>query len=214
MKKSFKKLTRYFKTDTELFIEELNDNRRQIDYTIKTLEKNIQILESALAKHIALGHYLDEKKTSKHLRIESIDKIVIQYVKMRKDTTAKEMIREKMKEQQKLQGLYETIELHNQRIQDYQYRLKKAIYTLDNQNINKEAFIIKQQIAIQELRILEKLDEGNGRTHIERVQREILDIDTYKLLDLKEDVLNSAQIDEEIEKELSFFKMNYSSHNW
>ena len=214
MKKTFKKLTRYFKTDTELFIEELNDNRRQIDYTIKTLEKNIQILESALAKHIALGHYLDEKKTSKHLRIESIDKIVIQYVKMRKDTTAKEMIREKMKEQQKLQGLYETIELHNQRIQDYQYRLKKAIYTLDNQNINKEAFIIKQQIAIQELRILEKLDKGNGRTHIERVQREILDIDTYKLLDLKEDVLNSAQIDEEIEKELSFFKMNYSSHNW
>lgn len=214
MKKSFKKLTRYFKTDTELFIEELNENRRQIDHTIKTLEKNIQILESALAKHIALGHYLDEKKTSKHLRIESIDKIVIQYVKMRKDTTAKEMIREKMKEQQKLQGLYETIELHNQRIQDYQYRLKKAIYTLDNQNINKEAFIIKQQIAIQELRILEKLDKGNGRTHIERVQREILDIDTYKLLDLKEDVLNSAQIDEEIEKELSFFKMNYSSHNW
>jgi len=214
MKKTFKKLTRYFKTDTELFIEELNENRRQIDHTIKTLEKNIQILESALAKHIALGHYLDEKKTSKHLRIESIDKIVIQYVKMRKDTTAKEMIREKMKEQQKLQGLYETIELHNQRIQDYQYRLKKAIYTLDNQNINKEAFIIKQQIAIQELRILEKLDKGNGRTHIERVQREILDIDTYKLLDLKEDVLNSAQIDEEIEKELSFFKMNYSSHNW
>lgn len=213
MKKLLKKITRYFKTDTKLFIEELNDYRQSLDNAIKTLEKNIQILESALAKHMKLGHYLNEKKTSKHMRIESINKIVIQYVKMGKDIAAREIIREKVKEQQKLQGLCEIIDMHNQRIQEYQYRLQKAIDALDHQKSNREAFIIKQQIAIQELMISGKLDKRNGKKHIERIQREILDKDAYKLLDLKENVLDDAQIDGEIEKELSFLKMNDSSPN-
>ncbi|MGM9926508.1 MAG: hypothetical protein ACI35P_01025, partial [Bacillus sp. (in: firmicutes)] len=70
-----------------------------------------------------------------------------------------------------------------------------------------------QQIAIQELMISGKLDKRNGKKHIERIQREILDKDAYKLLDLKENVLDDAQIDGEIEKELSFLKMNDSSPN-
>lgn len=213
MKKLLKKITRYFKTDTELFIEELNDYRQLLDNAIKIFEQDIQILELALAKHIALGHYLDEKKTSKHMRIESINNIVIQYMKMRKDSAAREMIREKVKEQQKLQGLYEIIDQHNQRIQEYQYRLKKAIDALDHQKSNREAFIIKQQIVIQELKISEKLDKKSCKKHIEWIQREILDKDTYKSHELKEDLLNDTQIDGEIEKEFSFFKMSYSSNN-
>lgn len=213
MRKLLKKITRYFKSDTDLFIEELNEYRQLLDNAIKISEQNIKILESALAKHIALKRYLDEKKKSKHMRSEGINAIVIQYVKMGKDSAAKEMVREKVKEQKKLQGLDEIIDLHNQRIQEYQYSLKKAIYALDHQKSNREAFIIKQQIAIQELGISKKLDKRDCKKHIERIQSEILDKDTYKSLDLKEDVLNDAQIDGEVEKELSSFKMNYSSNN-
>ena len=213
MKKLLKKITRYFKTDTELFIEELSVYLQVLDDTIKLLEQNVHIFKSAVAKHLALGHSLEEKIMSKQMRMESLNKIVIQYVEMGNYTAASDMIRERVKEQHKLQGLYEIVDLHNQRIQQYQDKLKKAVRALDNQKSNREAFIIKQQIAIQEMIISERLEGENCKKHIERIHREILGIDTSKSFDLKEDVIDDAQIDAEIEKELSFFRVNYSSNN-
>ncbi|QFK71159.1 hypothetical protein F7984_07815 [Pradoshia sp. D12] len=213
MKNLLKKITRFFKTDKELFIEELNDYRQILDDAIKILEENIQILKLALAKHIEIGHYLDMKQSNKLIRIESINKLVTQYVDHKKDTAAREMIREKVKEQQKLQCLNEIIDMHNQRIQEYQYRLNKALCVLDNDKSNREAFIIKQKIALQELVISEKLDRGNCKKHIERIKREIIDKESYKELNPKEDTVNEVLIDSEIEKELSIFKLNYSSSN-
>jgi hypothetical protein len=209
MKISVKKITRYFKTDKELFFVELNDYRQSLDDAIKAIEQDIQILQLALAKHRALGNSLVEQKTSMHIRMQSINKIIIQYVKMGNDEAAKEMVREKVKEQQKLQSLNEIADLQNQRIQDYQLRLKKVISILDNHKRNREAFLIKQQIAIQELTISCKLDKRNCRKHIETTQKDILGKDIYQSIDLIED----TQIDGLIEKELSLFKMNYAANN-
>ena len=209
MKKTLKKITHYFKTDTELFLEKLNDNRKMLDHSIKEFEQNIQNLESALANQIALGHYFSEKKTYYLMRIESLDKLIIQYVKMHKDTAAKEMIREKLKEEQKLKGLHETIEIHNQRIKDYQHRLKIAIHLLDQQIINREAFIIKQHIAIQELKILEQMNKGKTKENIQWIQKEILGKETYKLLVSSEEVTSDVYLDNEIERELDSLKRHY-----
>jgi|GEM_PF-6433536 len=209
MRISVKKITRYFKTDKELFFEELNDYRQSLDDAIKALEQDIQILRLALAKHRALGNSLVEQKKSMHIRMQSINKIIIQYVKMGNDEAAKEMVREKVKEQQKLQSLNELADLQNQRIQDYQLRHKKIKAILDNHMRNRAAFLIKQQIAIQELTISCKLDKKSCKKHIERIQREILDKDSYQSIDLMED----TQIDGLIEKELSLFKMNYAANN-
>lgn len=209
MKISFKKITRHFKTDKELFFIELNDHRQSLDDTIRAIEQEIQILQLALAKHRALGNSLVEQKASMHIRMQSINKIIIQYVKMGNDEAAKDMVREKVKEQQKLQSLNEISALQNQRIQDYQLRLKKVISILDNHRRNREAFLIKQQIAIEELTISCKLDKRNCKKHIERIQKDIIGKDTCQSNDLIED----TQIDSLIEKELSLFKMSYAANN-
>ncbi|WP_455675488.1 hypothetical protein [Pradoshia sp.] len=209
MKISVKKITQYFKTDTEVFFAELNDYRQSLEDVIKALEQDIHILQLALTKHRGLVNALEEQKASMLIRMQSINKNIIQYVKMGNDEAAKEMVREKVKEQQKLQSLSEIADMQNQRIQDYQLRLKKTISMLDNHRRNREAFIIKQQIAIQELTISRKLDKRNSKKHIERIQREILDEDIGQSIDLKED----TQIDGLIEKELSLFKMNYAANN-
>ena len=200
-----------FKSDADVLIEELNEYSRSLDKAIKLSEQNIQILKSALTEHIFLQKHMAEKKKCKRMRIESINKIVMPYIKAGKETAARELIREKVKEQKKLQGLNEIIDLQNQRILDYQYRLKKAMYTLDHQKNKKEAFAIKQQIAVQELIIVKELDKRNCKKHIERIQKEILDADFQKAMDQKEDIPIDSLIDGEIERELALFKLKHSS---
>ena len=214
MKKPFRKITHMFKNDTDVLIGELNEYSRSLDKAIELSEQNIQILKSALREHRSLQQHMAEKQKCKRMRIESINKIVMPYIKAGKEKAARELIREKVKEQKKLQGLNEIIDLQNQRILDYQYRLKKAIYTLDHQKNKKEAFVIKQQIAVQELIILKKLDKRNSKKHIERIQKEILDADLYKALEQKEDIPIDSQIDGEIEKELALFKVRQSANGF
>lgn len=212
MKKPFRKITHMFKNDTDVLIGELNEYSRSLDKAIKLSERNIQILKSALREHTSLQQHMAEKQKCKRLRIESINKVVIPYIKAGKDDAARELISEKVKEQKKLQGLNEIIDQQNQRILEYQYRLKKAMYTLDHQKSKRESFVIKQQIAVQELMILKKLDKLNSKKHIERIQKEILNADLDKALDQKEDIPIDSLIDGEIEKELALFKVRQSAN--
>ena len=211
MKKSFKKISRIFKTDTDVFIEELNDTRQSFDKAIQQSAQNIRILESALKEHIALRQHLNEKKRAKQMRIESLHTIITQYLLNGKEAAAKELIRDKVKEQHILLGLMEILDLQNIRISEYQQRIKKATDVLDDQKSQREAFIIKQRIALQELLILKKLDKHNGKKHIERIKTDIMDEAGYKAMDPKEDVPIASVIDREIERELAVFKVNYPS---
>ncbi len=211
MKRTYKKITRFFKTDIDIFIEELQDYRDKLDGAIKVLERDIQTVGTAINKHKAIGQYLKEKQKSKYMRIDSLDQIIIQYVKTDRDEAAKNFIREKVKEQQNLGTISEIIEMHNQKIREYQQRLKKLQSTLDNQNSHREAFIIQQQIALQELTMIKKLDKKSWKNHIEKIQKEIIQNDSNKITEIKIDVLNNDQLEIEIEKELSLYQKHYAS---
>lgn len=211
MKRTYKKITRFFKTDIDIFIEELQDYRDKLDGAIKVLERDIQTVGTAINKHKAIGQYLKEKQKSKYMRIDSLDQIIIQYVKTDRDEAAKNFIREKVKEQQNLGTISEIIEMHNQKIREYQQRLKKLQSTLDNQNSHREAFIIQQQIALQELTMIKKLDKKSWKNHIENIQKEIIHKDPNKITEIKIDVLNNDQLEIEIEKELSLYQKHYPS---
>ena len=211
MKRTYKKITRFFKTDIDIFIEELQDYRDKLDGAIKVLERDIQTVGTAINKHKAIGQYLKEKQKSKYMRIDSLDQIIIQYVKTDREEVAKNFIREKVKEQQNLGTISEIIEMHNQKIREYQQRLKKLQSTLDNQNSHREAFIIQQQIALQELTMIKKLDKKSWKNHIEKVQKEIIHKDPNKITEIKIDVLNNDQLEIEIEKELSLYQKHYPS---
>ena len=209
MKKSFKKISRIFKTDTDIFIKELNDTRQSYDQAIQNSLQTIQTLESALREHIALMLYMHEKIRAKQMRIKSMHTIITKQVKAGNEAAAKELLREKVKEQHKLQDLIDILDLHNKRIEEYQIRIKKTMDVLDEQKSKREAFIIKQRIAVQELLILKKLDKHNGRKHIEQIQKEIMDDSAYKARDSKEDIQIASLLDGEIEKEYAFFKANH-----
>lgn len=204
--KILKVLESLFKSEVHLFLDKIEKTSKLLDKSICDSEENIDKMKTALAKQIALGKYFKEKEYTFSQRIDSLSKLAEQLLAISDESAARDCIREKIKEQNKLNELHTTMALHYTNTENYQQKLKIAMNDLDDMIVKKEALLIKHNIVKNEVEMNKNFGGIHTKLLLEKIQNEILETEVINNFesDLPYDEhLNAV---DEVDRELALLK--------
>ena len=198
-------LNALFKSEIHIFLDKIEETSKLLEKSISESERTIDNMKASLAKQIALGKFFKEKESTFSHRIDSLSKLAEQLLVINDEAAARECIRERIKEQNKLQELHATMALHSANTHKYQQKLKRAIYELDDMIVKKEALLIKHNIVRNEIEMNKNFGGINTKLLLEKIQNEIL---ATEVLNTESDSSNNDHYEmiEEVDHELALLK--------
>lgn len=162
-----------FKSESRLIMDQVNNTIKRLEKMIKEAELKIDFMKSCMAKQLAVAKHFTEKESSILKSIESLSRLAEQALKMKDESAAKNYIREKINEQNKLLELQSIRKRHHQNTETLQKSLRKTIFDLDNMIVQKETLQSRYMMLKNELDLI---NQFGGSNHSELLENILLEI--------------------------------------
>jgi len=162
-----------FKSESRLIMDQVNNTIKRFEKMIKEAELKIDFMKSCMAKQLAVAKHFTEKESSILKSIESLSRLAEQALKMKDESAAKNYIREKINEQNKLLELQSIRKRHHQNTETLQKSLRKTIFDLDNMIVQKETLQSRYMMLKNELDLI---NQFGGSNHSELLENILLEI--------------------------------------
>ena len=162
-----------FKSESRLIMDQVNNTIKRLEKMIKEAELKIDFMKSCMAKQLAVAKHFTEKESSILKSIESLSRLAEQALKMKDEFAAKNYIREKINEQNKLLELQSIRKRHHQNTETLQKSLRKTIFDLDNMIVQKETLQSRYMMLKSELDLI---NQFGGSNHSELLENILLEI--------------------------------------